>query len=59
MGRFGDNTSFDDFAREPVLAVEFECPRLHHHCAGLFTWSVSFGNQAALHISASQGQRQI
>ena len=33
MGRFGDDALFDDFAREAVLAVEFECPRLHDHCA--------------------------
>ena len=59
MGVFGHHSLFDRFVGKAVLAVEFECSCLHHHCAGLFTRSVGFGNQAALHIPASQGQSQI
>ena len=59
MGRFGDDALFDDFRGKAILAVEFECARLHDHGARFLAWAVGFRNDAALHIPADQSQRQI
>jgi hypothetical protein len=33
MGGFGDGALFYDLIREAILGIEFECSRLHDHCA--------------------------
>ena len=52
MGRFGDHALFDDFPGKAILAVEFECARLHHHGARFLARSAGFRNETALHIPA-------
>jgi hypothetical protein len=42
MGRFGDYALFDDFPGKAILAVEFECARLHHHGARFLTRAGGF-----------------
>jgi hypothetical protein len=57
MSRFGDHPLLNDCLGKTILAVEFECARLHYHGARFLAWAAGFRNETALHISADQSQR--